>query len=115
MGVHAQPTVVREIPADVVRILVDHQRVAVPEPAIDGAVVPRRDAKVEAVEPEPVPVPSFEAELVARTESAIEMPMLPGMIEVVMLITTAGIVSDPSAVIVNVGRVWMPRCVANVV
>jgi hypothetical protein len=48
----------------------------------------------------------------AGTEPAREMPVLPGMIEVIVGITRAGIVSDPPAVGVNVGRVWMPRFVA---
>src|SRR5437868_5850662 len=98
VGVRTQPGVVREIPADVVGIVVNHDRIAVPEPAVDVAIVPRRDAEVVAIEPEPVSVPSLETELMTGTEPAREMPMLPGMIEVIVGITRAGIVSDPRAV-----------------
>lgn len=49
----------------------------------------------------------------AATEPAVEMPVLPGTIEVIVGIATAGIVSDPPAVGVNVRRVWMPRFVAK--
>jgi hypothetical protein len=114
VGVRTQSGVVREIPADVVRIVVNHDRIAIPQPAIDEAVVPRRDAEVEAIEPEPVSVPSLEPEHMAGTEPTRETPVRKGMIEVIVRITPAGIVSDPRAVGVNVGRVWMPWLVAKV-
>jgi hypothetical protein len=36
------------------------------------------------------------------------------MIEMIVGVTSTGIMSDPRAVIVNVGRVWMSRFVAEV-
>ena len=50
----------------------------------------------------------------AGTEPAREPPVLKRMIEVIVGIIAAGIVSDPPAVGVNVGRIWMPRLVAKV-
>jgi hypothetical protein len=114
VDVRAQSGVVREVPADVVGIVVNHDRIAIPEPAVDEAVVPWRDAEEEAVEPEPPSVPSLEVEHMAAAEPAREPPVLKRMIEVIVGITTAGLVSDPASVAVNVGRIGMPRLVAKV-
>jgi hypothetical protein len=51
---------------------------------------------------------------VAGTESIGEAPVLIRTIEVIVRIATAGIVSDPRSVSVNMRRIWMPRCVAKV-
>jgi len=111
VGVGPQPGVVREIPADVVRIVVDRDVIAVPEPVVDIGELPRRDAEEEAVEKEAISVSSPEPEW--TPEPARETPVLKGMIEVEASITPAGIVSDPPAIGVNVGRVGMPRFVAK--
>ena len=113
MGVHTQPGVVREIPADVIGIVVHHDRIALPKPAIDDAVIPGRDAEIEAAEPEAISVSSLQPEDMAGTEPARETPVLIGAIQMVVSIATAGIVSNPSAVGVNVRRVWMARRVAK--
>ena len=69
----------------------------------------RRGAAIEQT----CSVPSFESEHMAGSEPARETPVRPGMIEVIVGITAAGLVSDPLAVGVNVRRVWMPRLVAK--
>jgi hypothetical protein len=112
MDVHPQPGVVRQIPADVVGIVVNRDRIAVPEPAVDEGVIPGCDAEEETIEPEPVSVSAPQPVLVP--EPAGETPVLIRMIEVVVSVATAGIVSDPPAVVVNVRRVGMPRLVTKV-
>src|SRR3954452_11102578 len=53
----AQPYVVAEVPASVVRVLIDHDLVTIPQPIIDEAVVVGGHAKVEALEPITLSVP----------------------------------------------------------
>src|ERR1700676_2598882 len=78
-----------------VRILVDDDVVTVPEPAVRVAVVVRCDAEPEAAEAEAVAASAFEPVDVVGAEVARETPMRPGMIEVVVRVAGAGVVSDP--------------------
>jgi len=107
VAVGAQPYVVRQVPAHVIRILVNHDLVGIPQPVTAIAQVERRDAEVEASEPESRRASSCQVPDVMRTESAGEMAVLPGMIEVVMRIVAAGIVADSRAVRMNVGSIRM--------
>jgi hypothetical protein len=91
----------------VIRILVNHDLVGIPQPVTAIAQVERRDAEVEASEPESRRASSCQVPDVMRTESAGEMAVLPGMIEVVMRIVAAGIVADSRAVRMNVGSIRM--------
>jgi hypothetical protein len=93
-------------------VVVDHDRVAVPQPAIDVRVVPRRDAEEEATEPEAPSVSSFEVEL-AVLEAVIETAVGEGMIEVIVAIVAARIMSDPPIIAVNMRRIRMARRVAK--
>ena len=67
---------------------------------------------MEAAEPEAIPAASPEPENMAGAKAAPEAPVLPRMIEVVPGIISAGIVSYPLSVPMNVGGVWMSRPVA---
>src|ERR1700688_3717202 len=78
-----------------VRVLVDDDVVTVPEPAADVAVVVRCDAEPEAAKAEAVAASAFQPVDVAGTEVAREVPVRPGMIEVVVRVAPAGVVSDP--------------------
>ncbi len=94
-----------------IRVLIDHDIVAIPEPAIDEAVIGRSDAEEETVKPETLPVSSSKMEDMARTEAAGKMSMCPGLIDVVVGIVTAGIMADPFIVGVNVGSFRMASLV----
>src|SRR5208337_255197 len=59
VNVSPQPHVIGEVPAEVIRILINHDLVRNPEPVIAKAVVVRGNAEVEAAKPEALPVPSF--------------------------------------------------------
>ena len=48
-GIH----VVEQVPARMIGIVIDHDIVAVPQPVVDVPELKRRDAEVEAAEPEP--------------------------------------------------------------
>jgi hypothetical protein len=100
VDVGPESRVVREIPAVVIGILVDDHMVRIPQPAVHEWVIVRRHAEVETIEPEAFARTTSQAEDVTRPKAASEASALPRMIQVVMRIQTAGIVADPSAVII---------------
>ncbi len=114
MDVRAQPGVIGQVPTVMVRIVVDHDLVAIPEPAVAEVIFERGDLKVEAVEPEALHAPSPEPEDMAAPDAAREASMLPGMIEVIVRIGGAGIMSDPGVVVcMDVRGIRMRRLVAK--
>ena len=113
MNIHTQPRVVSKIPADVVGIFIDHDRIARPEPPAAVRNVPRRDAPVKIAKPEAIRPSPREMPDVPGPESTPKMPVLPGMIEVVMRVAAARIVADPVVVLVNVGSIRMARPVVK--
>jgi hypothetical protein len=91
----------------VVRILVDDDVVAVPVPVITIVIVVFSDVEIISVEPEALTASSSQHPHVARAKAAYETPVGPGMVKVVVDVLTAAIVSDPSAIVVDVRRVGM--------
>src|SRR4030095_7109325 len=89
VDVGAESRVVGEVPPVVVRVLVDHDAVRVPQPAIDKWVVVSSNAEKEAIEPEALPASSAQDEHMPRSESAGEVSVRPRMIEMVVRIKTA--------------------------
>ena len=111
VDVGAEAHVVGQVEAIVVGIFVDDYLVGAPLPVVAETVVVGEDAEVEAAEPEAIAAASFDAEDVAAAEAAVEMAMLPGMIDVVVGIIAAGIVADPFAISVHVGSFGVSRLV----
>lgn len=107
VNVSSQPHVVGQVPAHVVRVFVDHHAVAVPQPAVTIAVIIGSHRKVESVEPEAIPGAARQYPDVAAAESAVEVPMLPGMIKVVMDVEPARVMTHPVIAWMNMGRVRM--------
>jgi hypothetical protein len=103
--VGAETGVVRQVPADVVRVIVDGDLIAVPEPVVDEAVVVRRYAEIESVEPKTISVAAFEPELVSASNSSRVATVFKGVIEVIVGIIAARIMSNPMVVIVYVRNV----------
>ena len=112
VNVYAQPNVIEEIPANVVWVVVNHDLVTGPKPVTAVVIVGWCNAEIEAAEPEALPAPSPQPEDMAGAKAAPEAPMFPRMIEVVPGIISAGIVSDPLTVPMNVRGVWMSSAVA---
>jgi hypothetical protein len=106
VDVGAEPGVVGEIPAGMVRIIVDDDLVRVPEPAVDIAEVVRGYAEVEASKPEAGRTSAAQTPDVGWAEAAGEMAVLPWMVEVVVGIIGACVVAYP-VVFVNVWGVRM--------
>src|SRR6202166_3080219 len=61
VGIGSESRVIREIPARVIWIVVQHDVVGVPQPIAGVVVVVWRDAPVKTAEPETVPASAFEA------------------------------------------------------
>jgi hypothetical protein len=85
-----------------VGIFIDHDLIAVPEPVTAQGKVKGGDAESEAAKPETAGAASTDAPDVAAAEAAGEAAVLPGMIEVEAGVIASGVVSDPSAVVVDV-------------
>jgi hypothetical protein len=107
VNVSAQPRVVSEVPAVVIRIFINNDLVSIPEPIIDEAVVVRGNTEIKPADPETVPVPACKPENMLGSEAAGKASVLPGPIEVVVGIIPAGLMSDPGAVSMNVGSFRM--------
>jgi hypothetical protein len=96
-----------------VRIFIDDNLIAVPEPSVAKPIIGGRDAEIEAAKKETVPAPARQTEYMAWPESAIEVPVLPWMVKVISRIVPARIVPDPFTVRMNVWRFRMPRLVVK--
>jgi hypothetical protein len=113
VDVRAGSGVIGQIPARVIRIFVDHDRIAVPAPIIHIVIIVRRNAEEPVVKPEAVAVSSSEVILMAASKTAGETAVLPRMIEVIVGIVTAGIVPDPSVIVVDVRSFRVTRLIAE--
>ena len=98
VSVGAEPRVISEVPARMVRILVDHDLIASPVPVRHDVVVVRRNVPIVIAKPESFPVSAREVEYVLRSEAAAEASVYPRLSEVVMRIVGATIMAYPSIV-----------------
>jgi hypothetical protein len=97
-----------------VRIIVDDHVIAVPKPAVTVSNIIRRNAEVEAIEPEAAGAAATQTPAMIRPEAAAEMPVLPGMIKVVVRVITASVVADPVTALVDVRGIGMAGMVGKV-
>lgn len=109
MNVSAQPDIVGQVPAVVVRVFIDDDVIAVPEPVPAVTKVKGRDAEVEAAKPEAIGAASAKVPSVMRAETTGEVAVLPGMVEVIGNTWAVYIVSNPGAVVVDVRSFGMAR------
>ncbi len=114
VDVGAKADVVGQIVAFVVGIVVDDDLVAAPVPPGAVAYVKGSNTPEEAVEAEAVGAAAVEMPDVAATDAAGEMAVLPGVIEMVVGVVFTGVVTDPLAVVMNVGRFGMARFIGAV-
>ena len=78
-----------------VGVFVDHDLIASPVPVRDDVVVVWSNVPVEIVEPEAFPVSSGEPEYMLRSEPAGEASVRPWLVNVVVGIPGATVMSDP--------------------
>src|SRR5580692_1452703 len=111
VAVSPQPHVVRQVPTQVIGIVINHDLVGIPQPVAAKSQIIRRDAEVKAAKPESRRTAPCQVPDVMRAKSAGVMPVLPRMIEIVVRVVLAGIVPDPLAVRMDVRSVRMPLLV----
>jgi len=87
----------------VIGVVVNHDVIAVPEPVVAVGKVKGANAEVEAAKPEAVGAASAESPDVTAADAAGEAAMLPRMIEMESDFVVPVVVSDPLAVVVDVG------------
>ena len=85
-----------------IRILIDHDIVAIPEPAIDKPVIVWRDGEIVAVKPEAVSAPASQVKHMPRTETAREASVFEWTRDTIVWIAASGVMPDPCTVGVNV-------------
>jgi hypothetical protein len=112
VNVSAQSDVVCQVPANMVRVVIDHDVVATPIPVATKSYVKGGDAEVRTVEPKPARASTLQPPTVACADAKGKPPVFPGMIEVVVGVAAPGVMSNPRAVGVNVRSVGMPFLVA---
>jgi hypothetical protein len=113
VDIGTQPHVISQIKADMVRIWIDDNFIAVPEPVVTKSVVVWGYAEVKAVKPEARWTASRKPPYVTAAKPARKMPMRPRVREMVVRIAAASD-SDPLTVMVNVRSVGMPGHIAVV-
>ena len=94
-----------------VGVVVDHDLVASPVPALDDVVIVRGNVPVEIAEPEAFPVSARKVESELRSNTTGETSVRPWLSEVVIRIVAAGIMTDPfivPGVNVRKGRMTLP-------
>jgi len=114
VDVRTESHVEGEVPADVVRIVIDHNLVAIPEPAVAKSNVRGSDIEVESAKPEAAGAASRQMPNVALPDATREASVLPGVIEMIVGISLTGVVPNPLAVGVDVRSIGMPSGVAIV-
>jgi hypothetical protein len=113
MDIGAEAHVVREIEARIVRVVVDDDVVAVPDPVGGIRNIRGRNLPQRTLEPEASRCASYEAIHEARDNAEREPAMFPWMIEVEALIVSRG-KADPRIVAMHVRRFRVVRHVAHV-
>jgi hypothetical protein len=92
-----------------VGILVDHDLISSPIPPRDDTVIVRCDVPVEIVKPEALPISAAKDEDVLRSKATTEVSVCPRLLDSVVRIGRATIMSDPFIVLgMNVGNIGMP-------
>jgi len=97
-----------------VRIVVNHDRIRIPEPVCDVRIVKRGDIEIKPAEPEPLAVAALQMENMTRSNSAAKPAVLEGMLEMEVRIVPPGIVPDPTSIVVDMRGVWMAFHVAMI-
>jgi len=93
--ISAQTDVVGKIPPDVIRIVVDHDIVAIPDPIAAVVNIIGRNGEEKSANIESVRPTAPQAPYMLRPNPGFEVAVFPGMIQVVMGIGATGVMSHP--------------------
>ncbi len=106
-------SIVGKIPTWIVGVLINDDRIGIPEPAYCESDVNGRDAPIPVIEPEPIGATPGEMPFVSGTEPAVETAVLPRMRQVKPRVGTA--MADPMPVPgIDVGSIGMSRLIAEI-
>jgi hypothetical protein len=89
--VGSKPRVVGNVPARMIRIVINHNRIRIPQPVAHIAVFPGSYAPIPTVKPETARSATREMPNVARAKATVEVPVFPWMIEVKSRIVWRGV------------------------
>ena len=114
MDVGTEPGVIGEVPAGVVGIGIDYDVVVIPQPSVCVVVVIGRNLEEVAVDIKSIAVTATKPPDVLRPDAAVEPPVFPWMIEMIVGIVASGVVSHPLIGFgVDVRGVGMVRLIAE--
>jgi hypothetical protein len=98
VDVSSQPHVISQIVTGVVRIVIDHDVIVVPEPVSGVVIIVRRHLEEEAANVESIKSTAAQAPDVPRAKAYGKVSVLPGMVKVVVLVIAARIVANPAII-----------------
>jgi len=107
VNVGAQPHVVGEIPTYVIGVVIEGDVVSVPIPIVTIPGIVGRYVEIIAPKPESARTAPLQMPDMARAKSAVEMPVLPRMVDMETDILPSPVVSHPLATRMNVRTVGM--------
>jgi len=97
----------------VIGVVVEHDVVGIPIPVVDVTDIKGSDAEVEASEPEAARATSSETPAAFAANRSGEATVLPRAVEMELRVIAAEVVSDPLAVVVDVGSFRMTFSIAK--
>src|SRR6201747_2846758 len=97
-----------------IRNVIDHDIVAIPVPSIAKGQVVRSHAKKKTADEEAARSASVEMPDMRRSKPCCEMPMVIGMIEMIVRVIRAAVVSNPMSVVVDVRSTGVAGAIAEV-
>ena len=109
VDIRTQAHVVSEIPADVVRIVVDDDFIGAPEPTVAESDVGGRDGPVPAIEPEAIGTSAAKMPHMPGTEASGKVAVRPGVVDVIARIVGTGVMTNPGFALIDVRRVGVAR------
>ena len=111
VGVGTESGVIGEVPAGVVGIGIDYDVVVIPQPSVGIVVVVGRNLEKVAVDIKSIAVTAAKPPDVLRPDAAVEPPVFPRMIEMIVGIVGSGVVSHPlicfGVDVRGLGMVWL--------
>jgi len=113
VNVGPQADVVRQIPADMVRIVIDYNLIAVPKPIGAKIQIVRGYTPVEVAKPETARASASQSPYVTLSDPTRESSMFKGLIEVIVGIILPRVVPNPLTVCVYVRSFRMSRHVGG--
>lgn len=113
MDIGSEPNVIGKVPADVIGIVIDDDVIGIPQPAVTETNVVWCNREIKTAEPEATGTTACKVPDMAASDTAGEVAMFPGMIQMVMGIVAAGIMANPLSIGMDVGSIRMSFLVAE--